>query len=97
MQPADRRAGPAADVEEDGAAGVRDGRIGIVADLDEPAIGEVAVPHLLFLKPRRRILRIDDDVLVVVRVVAVIDPRVAERDRCERDTSRPAGSVASSV
>ena len=70
-------------MEKNGAAGAREWRIGIVTDLDQPPIREIAVPHFLFLEPGRWILRVDDNMLVVLRMMRIIDPRVARSDRAE--------------
>ena len=57
VQPAVLRAGPRRMWKKIALPAFGHGRVGVVADLDEPAIGEVAVPHLLLLEPRRRVLR----------------------------------------
>ena len=55
------------DVEEDGAPFVRRSRVGIVPDLDQPAIGEIVMPHFFLCEPGWRMFRIvDRDKLVVV-------------------------------
>lgn len=70
----------ATDVEEDGAAVAGDGRVRVVADLEEEFVGEVAEPHLLFFVPRGRIGQVDGDVAIVGRVRGVVDPAVAGGD-----------------
>lgn len=73
---------PAAEMKEDGAAGPGNRFIAVVPDLDEPAVGEIAVAHLLLFEPGRRLLRIDHDMLVVERAEGgIIDPGVRLRDR----------------
>ena len=57
-----RAGGAAADVEKNRAPCTGLGRVGVVADFHEPAVREIAVPHLLFLEPRRRVRGIDGDV-----------------------------------
>ena len=38
-----------------------------MSNFDKPAMWRIVQTHFLLFKPRRRILRIDDDMLVVVR------------------------------
>ena len=68
------------DVKENSAAGTGHGRVGIVANFDEPAMRRIVQAHLLLLKPRRRIFWINYHVLVVVRQGRVIDPCIRLRN-----------------
>ena len=69
---------PAPDVKKDRTPFARDGAVGVVTDLDQPAIGKVMMSHFLLLKPWRRMRRIlNRDKLVVIRTVDVIDPGVS--------------------
>ncbi len=55
-------------------------------DLDQPAVGKVVMPHLLFRKPGRRIIRIvDRDVLVVIGAGGIVDPGVGFGHLVERE------------
>ena len=55
------------DMKKNCAAGSGHRRVGIVPNLNEPAIREVVVPHPLLFEPRRRVRRIvNDDVPVVI-------------------------------
>src|SRR5215510_10389802 len=65
---------PPLDVKENSAAGTGHGRVGIVANFDEPAMRRIVQAHLLLLKPRRRIVWINYDMLIVVRQGRIIDP-----------------------
>ena len=53
-------------------------------DLDHPAMWRIVVAHLLFFKPGRGIGRVDDDVLVVIRVCRIIDPGIVVGDGTKR-------------
>ena len=53
-------------------------------DFDKPVICEIAQSHLGFAIPRWWVSRIDHHVLVVIRAVQVVDPRVRGRDRMKR-------------
>jgi len=74
----------AADVEKDGAPKARLGRVGVVADLDQPAVGEIVVAHPLLFKPRRRVFQIHGDMAVVFRQARVVHPGVGCGDGVER-------------
>src|SRR5262245_47602587 len=72
-------------MKEDCAAFVRHGRVGVVPDLDQPAISEVTVSHFLFCEPRRRMIRlINFDKPVVVGPRGIVDPCVALRHLMKR-------------
>jgi hypothetical protein len=71
-------------MEENSASETGDRWVGVVADFNEPAICKIAVPHLLFFKPIRRIRGIDYDMLVVITTVQVIDPGISWTNRMER-------------
>ena len=46
-------------------------------DLDQPAIGEIVVPHFFFREPRRRMFRIvDRDKPIVVGPRRIINPGI---------------------
>lgn len=80
-----RASDAAANVKEDRAAVVRQWWIGIVPNLNQPAICEIVVPHFFLREPRRRMRRIlDRDEAVVVRAVAVVDPGVGCRHLMKR-------------
>ena len=57
----------AANMEKNRAPGAGNGRVGVVADFDQPVIGKVARPHFFVRVVVRRIFRIDDDVAIVIR------------------------------
>lgn len=74
----------AADVEKNRASRAGHRRIGIVPNLDQPAVSEIVVPHFLFLEPGRRVCRIgDSDEAIVIRMLDVIDPGVRPGDLME--------------
>src|SRR6266478_9383683 len=56
------------------------GRIGIVPDLNEPFIREIARAHLFVRVIVRRILRIDYDMAIVIRRARVVAPNVCLSD-----------------
>src|SRR4030095_13695948 len=67
----------AADVKKNRAPLVRLWRIGIVPNLDQPAIGKILMAHLFFRKPGWGMLRVvDRDKTIIVRTGGVIDPGV---------------------
>ena len=71
---------PPANMEKDGAPLARHGRIRVMPDFHQPAIGKVVVPHFLFLEPGRRIGRVrDGDKTVIIGTRYVIDPRIRGR------------------
>jgi hypothetical protein len=70
-------------MEKDRASVAWHWRIRVVPNLDEPAISEITQAHLCFFVPAGRILGVDFDVLVVVRIVHVIDPRVSRSHSVE--------------
>jgi hypothetical protein len=55
-----------------------------VPDLDQPAIGKIAPPHLLLCEPRRRMICVHGHVLVVMRIVNIVHPGVPLSDGVER-------------
>ena len=57
----------AANMKKNSAACTGDWRVGIMPDLDEPVIREIARAHFLMRVIIRRVVGIDDDVPVVVR------------------------------
>src|SRR4051812_35751068 len=68
-------------MKEYGAAMPRHGRIGIVANLDQPSIGEVVMPHFLLLEPGWRLGRIvNGNEPVVIGTLHIVDPRVCGGD-----------------
>jgi hypothetical protein len=68
-------------MEKNRAPVARHRRIGVVTNLDQPAICEVVVPHFLFVEPRRRICRvIDSDETIVVGIGNVIHPGIGGRN-----------------
>ena len=50
-------------------------------DFDEPAMRRIVQAHFLFLKPRRRIVRVHHNMLIVVWQGWIVDPCVGLRDR----------------
>lgn len=75
----------APDMKENRTAQPRHGRIGIMADFDQPAIGKVVMPHFLLFKPPRRMRRIlDGDKPIVIGAVQVVDPSIGRCDLMER-------------
>src|SRR5260221_5833662 len=70
-------------MEKDRVSVTRHRRIGVVADLDQPAIGEIPQPHLRLLVPGWRIVRVDFNMLIIVRATHVIDPGVSRFHRVE--------------
>src|SRR5580765_4163755 len=56
------------------------GRIGIVSDLDEPLIGEIARAHFFVRVIVGWILRIDHDMAIVIRRARVVAPNVCFSD-----------------
>src|SRR5690349_2683403 len=55
-------------------------RIGIMPDLDEPLICEIARAHFFMSVVVRRILRIDHDMAIVIRRERVVAPNVCLTD-----------------
>ena len=83
--PRGRTRDSATDVKKDCAAFARHGRIGVVPNLDQPAVGKIVMSHFLLCEPRGRICRvIDRDKTIVVRAVHVIDPGVGCRHLMKR-------------
>src|SRR5437868_12796124 len=56
------------------------GRIGIVSNLDEPFIREIARAHFFVCVIVRRILRIGHDMAIVIRRARVVAPNVCLSD-----------------
>ncbi len=56
------------------------GRIGIVSNLDEPFIREIARAHFFVRVIVRRILRVDHDMAIVMRRARVVAPNVCLSD-----------------
>jgi hypothetical protein len=69
----------APDMKKNRAACARHRRIGIVANLDEPMISEIARTHFFVCVIVWRILRVNDDMPVVVRRARVIAPNISLR------------------
>src|SRR2546423_2509940 len=72
-------------------------RVGVVADLDQPTVRKIVVPHFLFLEPGRRLGRIGNgDESIVIGTLHVIDPGVGGRDLVKREisTGRKRGVVS---
>src|SRR5260221_8769237 len=61
----------ATNMEKDRASVTRHRRIGVVADLDPPAISEIPPPHLRLLVPRWRLFLVDFNILILVRATHV--------------------------
>src|SRR3954466_14656373 len=75
-----RSAFAAPDVEKNRAPLARHRWIRIMANLDQPAIGKVVMPHFLLLEPGRRMSRIiNRDKAVVLRTLDIIDPGIGCR------------------
>jgi len=72
-------------MKENRTAQPRHGRIGIVANFDQPAIGKVVMPHFFLFKPPWRMRRIfDRDKSIVIGAVHVVDPSISCCDLMER-------------
>ena len=57
---------PAANMKKNRAACARDGRVGVVPDLDQPVVSEISRAHFLVGVIVGRIFRVDDDMAVVI-------------------------------
>ena len=69
----------AADMKKNRASCARHWRIGVVTNLHQPVISEIARAHFFVCVIIRRIFRIDHDVPIVVRRARVIAPNVCFR------------------
>src|SRR4030095_9426694 len=70
----------APDMKKDGASFSGHRRIGIVPDLDQPVIGEIARAHFFVTVIVGRILRINYNVTIVIRRTRIIAPNVCVGD-----------------
>ena len=70
----------AADVKKDRATRSGHRRIGIVSNLDQPVIGEIARAHFFVSVIVRRVFRINYDVAIVIRRSRIVAPNVCVGD-----------------
>ncbi|MDB6146581.1 MAG: hypothetical protein JWO45_245 [Spartobacteria bacterium] len=67
--------------------------IGIMADLNQPTIAKVVMPHILFFKPRGRMSRIlDGHESVIIGASHIIHPRIRQSDLAKPEL-RPWGKL----
>ena len=78
--PGGRPVDPAANVKKYRAAIARNGRIGIVTNLDEPMISEIARAHFLVAIIVRRIFWINHDVTIVIGRARIVAPKIGVAD-----------------
>ena len=53
-------------------------------NFDEPTIGEIAQTHFGLVIPRRRLLRVNHYMLVIVGTVQIVDPGICRGHRVKR-------------